>query len=124
MLNSKSRRRSTALVALPLGLVSLAAPALAQHYRETDLTSDQSGSASQLDPNLVNPWGIAASATSPFWVSNNGTGTSTLYNGAGVLFPAAGPLLKTVPVGVPVLLTLASPVGIETTRLFATPAPS
>lgn len=36
------------------------------------------------DPNLVNPWGLISSPTSPWWVSNNGTGTSTLYNGAGV----------------------------------------
>lgn len=36
------------------------------------------------DPDLVNPWGIASSATSPFWVSDNGTGKATLYNTAGV----------------------------------------
>src|SRR5207253_1380741 len=34
-----------------------------------------------MDPALVNPWGIARSATSPFWVSNQGTGTSVLYAG-------------------------------------------
>jgi uncharacterized protein (TIGR03118 family) len=32
------------------------------------------------DPNLVNAWGISYSATSPFWVSANGTGLSTLYS--------------------------------------------
>ncbi len=37
-----------------------------------------------LDPNLVNPWGVAASGTSPFWVSDNGSGKSTLYNTAGM----------------------------------------
>jgi uncharacterized protein (TIGR03118 family) len=31
------------------------------------------------DPNLVNPWGLAASATGEWWVANEGTGTSTLY---------------------------------------------
>lgn len=36
------------------------------------------------DPDLVNPWGVSFSATSPFWVSDNGTGKSTLYNSAGV----------------------------------------
>jgi len=36
------------------------------------------------DPDLINPWGISLSGTSPFWVSDNGTGRSTLYNGAGV----------------------------------------
>ena len=37
-----------------------------------------------LDKNLVNPWGVATSATSPFWVSDNGAGLSTLYNTAGM----------------------------------------
>ena len=36
------------------------------------------------DPNLVNPWGIATSSTSPFWVSDNNAGVATLYNTAGV----------------------------------------
>lgn len=35
------------------------------------------------DPDLVNPWGISSSPTSPFWVSDNGTGKATLYNTAG-----------------------------------------
>ncbi len=35
------------------------------------------------DPNLVNPWGISTSATSPFWVSDNGASVATLYNTAG-----------------------------------------
>jgi len=40
--------------------------------------------AANLDPNLANPWGMSFSATSPFWVSNQDTNTSTLYNAAGV----------------------------------------
>ena len=32
-----------------------------------------------VDPNLLNPWGLVASPTSPFWVSDNGSGVSTLY---------------------------------------------
>jgi uncharacterized protein (TIGR03118 family) len=36
------------------------------------------------DPNLVNPWGLISTGSSPWWVSDNGTGLSTLYNGAGV----------------------------------------
>jgi uncharacterized protein (TIGR03118 family) len=48
------------------------------------------------DPNLVNPWGISASATSPFWISDNNSGVSTLYDSAGtpqslvVSIPAPG----------------------------------
>jgi hypothetical protein len=39
---------------------------------------------SATDPDLVNPWGVSFSAASPFWISNNGTGKATLYNGLGV----------------------------------------
>ena len=49
----------------------------------TNLVSDQPGIAQVTDPNLVNAWGISASATSPFWVSDNGTGVSTLYKVTG-----------------------------------------
>ena len=45
------------------------------------------------DPNLVNPWGIAFGPTSPFWISDNKTGLSTLYNGAGGIVP----LVVTIP---------------------------
>jgi uncharacterized protein (TIGR03118 family) len=50
-------------------------------YTVTPLVSDQPGAAPVLDANLVNAWGLAASATSPWWVADNGTSTSTLYNG-------------------------------------------
>ena len=49
-------------------------------YQQRNLVSDLPGAVIQ-DSNLVNPWGIAFSATSPFWVANNVTGTSTLYSG-------------------------------------------
>ena len=56
----------------------------AQHtVKETDLQSDIPGRAAATDPNLVNPWGITYAPTSPFWVADNGTGVSTLYNTAG-----------------------------------------
>ena len=61
----------------------LAARASAQHYQQTNLVSDVPGLAAVTDANLVNPWGLTASATSPWWVADNGTGVSTLYNGAG-----------------------------------------
>jgi len=55
----------------------------ASPYDQTNLVSDVPGLAASTDPNLVNPWGLAFSATSPFWVANQGSGTSTLYDGAG-----------------------------------------
>jgi uncharacterized protein (TIGR03118 family) len=50
-------------------------------FRQTNFFSDIPGFATLQDPLLVNPWGISKTATSPFWVSNQGTGTSTLYRG-------------------------------------------
>ena len=50
-------------------------------YRQTNLISDSPGVAPVLDPLLVNPWGISKTASSPFWISNNGTSTSGLFRG-------------------------------------------
>jgi uncharacterized protein (TIGR03118 family) len=52
-------------------------------YEQHNLVSDISGVADYLDSNLVNPWGIASSSTSLFWISDNQTGVSTIYNGSG-----------------------------------------
>ncbi|MDX6263075.1 MAG: hypothetical protein QOH84_4763 [Kribbellaceae bacterium] len=49
---------------------------------QINLVSDVPGQAALLDPDLVNPWGLALNATSPLWVSNQGTSTSTLYSSA------------------------------------------
>lgn len=51
----------------------------ANAFLQTNLVSDQAGVAQIQDPSLVNPWGMAFSSTSPFWLSDNGTGVSTLY---------------------------------------------
>jgi len=56
-------------------------PAAQSTYTQINLVSDQAGKAQVTDPNLVNPWGMSFSATSPLWVSNNGTGLTTLYAG-------------------------------------------
>src|ERR1051325_1977142 len=49
------------------------------------LVSDTGGTtALRADASLVNGWGLSAGPTTPWWTSNNGTNTSTLYNGVGV----------------------------------------
>jgi uncharacterized protein (TIGR03118 family) len=84
-----SRRRPGALLVLALAVSSalVAASPLAaaeeNSYTVTPLVSDQPGVAARTDPNLVNAWGLTASATSPWWVSDNGTDLSTLYRGDG-----------------------------------------
>src|SRR3989454_10681181 len=52
-----------------------------QAYRQTNLVSDIPGFGAIQDPFLVNPWGIALTATSTFWVANNGTSTAQLFRG-------------------------------------------
>ncbi len=82
-------------------------------YRQTNLVSDIPGVAATTDANLVNSWGIARSPTGPWWVNDNGTGVTTVYNGQGVPFPVATPLVVTIPPppGTPVG-TIATPTGI------------
>lgn len=64
---------------------------------QTNLVSDGFVPAATIDPNLVNPWGVSHSATSPFWVSDNGAGVATLYDGSGTPFPVGNPLVVTIP---------------------------
>jgi uncharacterized protein (TIGR03118 family) len=65
-------------------------------YRITNLVSNQVGQARTIDPLLANAWGLARGASSPWWISDNDTGWSTLYDANGkqsslkVLIPTAG----------------------------------
>jgi len=90
--------RCSRLALLPLSLgtaLSLASPGAAQMVRQTNLvTDDQTVLASLgftpaafVDPHLINPWGVSFSSSSPFWISNQGNGTSTLYNSVGAPQP-------------------------------------
>jgi uncharacterized protein (TIGR03118 family) len=78
-----------------------------QHYTQTNLVSNTSGVAPATDPQLINPWGISRGSGSPWWISDNVTGFSTLYDGAGVkqslivTIPAGDPNSKNTPAGSP-----------------------
>jgi len=100
-----SRPRSLVVLALTVGALPLLSAA--QQYKVTGLVADQSGTAVATDSNLVNPWGLSRSSTSPWWVSDNGTGLSTLYDGTG----AAKPLVVTVPTGDPNMSSTGTPTG-------------
>jgi uncharacterized protein (TIGR03118 family) len=62
-------------------------------YSQTNLVSNINGLAANTDANLQNPWGIAFSGSSPFWVTDNAHGTATLYDSAG----APQSLVVTIP---------------------------
>jgi uncharacterized protein (TIGR03118 family) len=90
---------AAAAVAIPM---ATAAGQTGAEYRQTNLISDIPGVARITDSNLVNPWGQAASSTSPLWVADNGADVSTLYRG-GVSgsIPQIVPLTVNIPGGAP-----------------------
>ncbi|HEY7074298.1 MAG TPA: TIGR03118 family protein [Solirubrobacteraceae bacterium] len=102
----------TAACAAAVGLLAiLPATAAAKpvaalgHYAQRNLVSDQAGKAELMDPNLVNPWGLAfgpASGPTPAWTANNGNDNATLYTGG--LAPndvKMVPLIVDIPGGAP-----------------------
>src|SRR6516165_1743241 len=70
-------------------LLHIPMPGFAQHYVQKNLVSNlplppnSDGSKVLMDPNLKNPWGLTRSAGTPWWVSNNNSGTSSLYDANG-----------------------------------------
>jgi uncharacterized protein (TIGR03118 family) len=93
---------------LPIG----AAPARAATsgtVLQTNLVSDLPGAAAVTDPNLVNSWGISESSGSPFWISDNNAGLTTLYNVPGAGPVSINPLAVNIPT--PVSFTGGAPTG-------------
>jgi uncharacterized protein (TIGR03118 family) len=78
-------KSSTFLIVLVFVLLGASLPAHAASYLLTILTSDQSGTAPVIDPNLQNPWGLSYSPGGPFWSADNHTGLATVYNGTGAI---------------------------------------
>src|ERR1700674_3723660 len=91
MLSTSKSWKSLPVVALSLLLLPVVTQA--QHYKQTNLVSDIVGMAPTIDPNLKNPWGLTRSSGSPWWIGNNNSGTSSLYDGKGNVIP----LVVTVP---------------------------
>jgi uncharacterized protein (TIGR03118 family) len=123
---SPMRRRRLVRLALALGVTAAllsVAPAAGAHpsshhgqtaYQQTNLVSDLPGRAAITDPNLVNPWGLVAGPTTPIWSNDNGTGVSTLYNGAvNGSAPAIVPLVVRVPGGLPTGIVFNDQPGFE-----------
>jgi len=116
------------LPAFALSLFLLPAVTPAQHYIQKNLVSDipqpnnADGTSVLVDPNLKNPWGLTRSSTtparlgSPWWISNNNSGTSSLYSGSASpinIFTEAG--------GVPGNFVLVPPPGFAPAGTPSTP---
>src|SRR5882724_3380800 len=114
MLSTSKPRKSLPVVALSLFL--LPPVTQAQHYKQTNLVSNLASisTPNPTDPNLKNPWGLTRSpGGSPWWVANNNSGTSTLYNGTGgaVLINGTGNVTVPPPNGSPAG-TQSTPTGV------------
>jgi uncharacterized protein (TIGR03118 family) len=103
---SADRRLMFAATLIVLLLPSLSS---AQKYHRTDITTNSStvSNAPNIDPQLLNAWGMSRGAGGPWWISDNGTGLTTVYNGAGAPF---------VPTGAtqPLVVKIATPDGTGT----------
>ena len=102
MKNILLRLASTTALILSMGVVCFG-----QRYTQTNLASNTAGVAPVTDPQLVNAWGLSRGSSSPWWVSDEATGLSTLYNGAGakqsliVNIPPSDPTNTKTPTGSP-----------------------
>ncbi len=78
-----------------LTILSVCSTVFAQQagYSQTNLVSNVASVATTTDTNLGNPWGISFIGGDDFWIANNNTGTSTLYNAQGT----ADSLVVTIP---------------------------
>jgi uncharacterized protein (TIGR03118 family) len=96
----------------------------ADFVTQTNLVSDGAVPAALVDPKLVNPWGISNLPGGPFWVSDNGAGLATLYDGQGakqaleVTIPGAGggeaaPTGQVSNPGAAFLVSVVTPQGIK-----------
>src|SRR4051794_36859886 len=85
---STERSRQMSLNTLPAAIERLESRTLLSAktlFNRVNLVSDAAGvAAAQHDANLVNAWGLAFRPGGPWWVADNGTGKSTLYDGSGV----------------------------------------
>lgn len=96
-----------------LATALLSAPAFAAtNFIQTNLIADTEGAANVVDPNLVGTWGISISAASPFWVSNTGNGTSSVYT-----VSDATPATLTNPVVSATLVTIPNSANNKVTKV-------
>jgi uncharacterized protein (TIGR03118 family) len=107
---ARSRARRFGVTGLAAAGASVAMAALAaapgfaaaapDRFKVTNLVSDTRGVAPEFDPNLVNPWGTAELPNGPLWVSDQGTGVPTLYQGTATKLSTVD-LLISIPGGNP-----------------------
>ena len=83
-MTKSSSFQAVILTSVAFGALCASAGTAQAQFKQTDLVSDKSGLAMITDSNLINPWGVSfIPGASPFWISNQGTGTSSLFQVTG-----------------------------------------
>jgi len=104
-MHTSVRRWITLAAVFGLALMFSSA-AVAQSYTLSNLVSNQTGKAKHTDALLTNPWGLVYAPGAPFWISDNASGWSTLYDGKGnpqslqVIVPPASGTGSGTPTGI------------------------
>jgi uncharacterized protein (TIGR03118 family) len=101
MRSEANLRRLATIAAVGVGATIACGSTARAGYVQTNLVSDIPGLAALTDTALKNPWGVSESATSPFWISDQGMGESTLYTVKGTTLQSEATLS----------VTTASPTG-------------
>lgn len=123
----KRKALFSVILALVLSLGVTIAMAQTDTYEQRNLVSDMAGAAAHTDPKLINPWGISFVPGQPFWISDNNSGYSTVYDATGatqlapVLVPAPpGDAAPSTPTGTVINTTDQFKVGgVPSQFLFA-----
>jgi len=100
---------TTAALAAVCCLALFASPAAAQYSTVNLIANTSALSAVHVDPNLVDPWGLVASPTSPWWVSDQNSSNSTVYKANGTIIP----LVVQIPCVVGGMVTVPCPLPGE-----------
>jgi uncharacterized protein (TIGR03118 family) len=85
------------LAALLVAVGASSAGGPGNHYKVTALASDVPGLAPVTDANLQNTWGLARGASTPWWIANNGTASTSVYTGSGTRVDIGGLAAQGVP---------------------------
>jgi uncharacterized protein (TIGR03118 family) len=110
---------ATALLATG-AVIGVESPGYASSYQLTDIVTDDNTNLVELgfpaaitvNPNLVNPWGVSFTpTTSPFWISDNGTGLTSLYRATGAQVTPTSPVTIAPPLNPPPGFTNSAPTG-------------
>ena len=93
-MTKSSSFQAVILTSVAFGALCAGAGTAQAQFKQTDLVSDKPGLAMMTDSNLINPWGVSVIAgASPFWISDQGAGGSSLFSVTGSTGVAAANIL-------------------------------